>query len=184
MSLGYRKGIYSSQIDGPTLTSAAAATCLPATKPTLPANFFDTIGQVLLLRLFGRISCAVTTPGTARFDVRLGGTVVFDTLAIPLNIVAQTTIPFSLEVMMIMRAIGSAGNFFGLGEFKSRAIVGSPAAGSGPAGVELVPYNTAPVVGGNFDTEVSQQLDVFFTQTVATGSLTVHEAFLESPRWE
>ena len=184
MSLGYRKGLYSTQIDGPTLTAAAAATMLPATKPTLPANFFDMIGQVFFVRAYGRISCAITTPGTARFDLRLGGTVVFDTLAIPLNIVAQTTVPWELELMLTLRAIGSAANFMGMGRFSTRAIVGAAAAGTEGSTNEIVPYNTAPVVGGNFDSEVSQQLDAFFTQTVATGSMTLHQFVCESPRWE
>ncbi len=184
MSLGYRKGLYSTQIDGPTLTAAAAATCLPATKPTIPANFFDVIGQVLLVKAYGRISNAVTTPGTARFDLRLGGTVIFDSLAIPLNIVIQTTVPWELEIMLTLRAIGSAANFMGAGRFTSHAIVGAAAPGTEGATSEIIPYNTAPVVGGNFDSEVSQQIDMFFTQTVATGSMTLHQCFIESPRWE
>jgi hypothetical protein len=39
---------------------------------------------------------------------------------------------------------------------------------------------SAPAVGTGFDTTASQKLDVFFTQTVATGSLTVHNYILEA----
>jgi hypothetical protein len=184
MSLGYRKCLTATQIDGPTLTAAAAATCLPATKYTLPAAAFDTIGQVLWGRLTGRISCAVTTPGTARFDLRLGGTVVFDSLALNLNIVAKVNVHFSFEFMLTLRAVGSAANFIPWGKFESEAVIASPVPTVGGSGVLFVPYNTAPVVGGNFDSQVAQSLDVFFTQTVATGSLTVHQAVVEAPRWE
>lgn len=185
MSLGFRKGLISSQVDGPTLTAAATATCLAAAaKKTLPANFFDTIGQVLIARIFGRISCAVTTPGTARFDLRLGGTVVFDGLAVPLNIVAKANVPFELEIMMTLRAIGAAANFMGAGKFISEAVVGSPLPSVGGSGAILLPYNTAPAVGGNFDSTAAQQVDMQFTQNVGTGSMTVHQFLLESPVWE
>ncbi len=166
------------------LTAAAAATCLPATKATAPANYFDSLGQVFLGTITGRLSCAVTTPGTARFDVRLGGTVIFDSLAMNLNIVAKTSVHFEFKFLLILRAIGAAANFEQWGKFTSEALIGSPLPTVGGSGVVLVPYNTAPVVGGTFDSQVSQQVDVFFTQTVATGSLTVHQVLLESPRWE
>jgi len=185
MSLGYRKGIITAQIDGPTLTAAASATCLPAAaRRGLPANFFDAIEQTLLAKLTGRISCVVTTPGTARFDLRLGGTVIFDSLAIPLNIVAKVNVHFELDILLTLRAVGAAANFFGQGRFSSEAVIGSPLPSVGGSGMILLPYNTAPVVGGNFDSTIAQQLDCNFTQTVATGSLTVHQALFESHRWE
>lgn len=185
MSAGYSKLIYNTQIDGPAVTaSGTPSTVFPATLATLPPNFYDAIGQTLCGKIVGRISCAVTTPGTARFDVRLGGTVVFDGLAVPLNVVAQANVPFEFEFVLTLRAIGSAANFFGWGKLSTRALVGSPAAGTGPAGVELLPYNTQPVVGGNFNSAASNALDVFFTQTVGTGTMTVHQALIESHRWE
>jgi hypothetical protein len=184
MSLGYRKTLYVAQIEGPTLAAAAAATCLPATKPTLAAGAFDQIGQTLWGRLTGKISCAVTTPGTARFDVRLGGTVVFDSLAIPLNVVAKANVHFEFEFLLTLRAIGAAANFMQWGKFTSEAVIGSPLPTVGGSGVLLLPFNTAPVVGGNFDSQAAQSIDVFFTQTVATGSLNVEQAVFEAPRWE
>ncbi len=184
MSLGYRKTLYTAQTDGPTLTAAAAATCLPATKATLAAGAFDAIGQTLWGKLTGRISCAVTTPGTARFDVRLGGTVVFDGLAMNLNIVAKTSVHFAFEFLLTLRTIGSAANCMGWGKFESEAVIASPLPAVGGSGFFLLPLGTAPAVGGNFDSQAAQSLDVFFTQTVATGSLTVHQAVFEAPRWE
>jgi hypothetical protein len=184
MSFGYRKTIGVIHTDGPTLTAAAAATCLPATKSTIAAGAYDAEGQTLWGKLTGRISCVVTTPGTARFDVRLGGTVVFDSLAMPLNIVAKTNVHFEFEFLLTLRAIGSAANFEQWGKFTSEAVIGSPLPTVGGSGVLLVPYNTAPIVGGNFDSQAAQTLDMFYTQTVATGSLTVHQAVFEAPRWD
>ena len=74
-------------VDGPTLTAAAAATCIPANnKLTLPNNYFY-IGKMLRITASGRISSVITTPGTARFDVRIGGVIAFDSLAILLDTV-------------------------------------------------------------------------------------------------
>jgi len=174
--------ILSTYTDGPTLTAAAAASCLPTYAPTtLPAGYWQ-IGRQWRLTMRGRISCVVTTPGTARFDVRLGGVVAFDTLAMPLNIVAQTNVSWALDVLLTCRAVGSgtSANLIGQGFWHSPASINTaaPATGPGPGG-QMVPYNTAPAVGTGFNSQSALTLDIFFTQTVATGSMTVHQALIE-----
>ncbi len=173
----WQETLITSQVDGPTLTGAAAATCLPAAaKYTLPPNFFDTIGKKVKIWAAGRISSVITTPGTARFDIRLGGTVVFDSLAILLDTVAaHATMPWTLEINLTCRVIGAAANLMGVGVWSCEDILGTPASSPKGAIVAMLPWNTAPAVGSNFDATSSQQLDMFFTQTVATGSLTVHQ---------
>ena len=164
--------------DGPTLTAAARASCIPtANRIVLPNNFFY-IGRAIKVVLSGRISCAVTTPGTARFDICMGSagtTVVFDTLALNLNIVAKTTVPFALEVLLVCRAVGTGTSttFFSRGQFTSEAVIASPLPAVGGNGSLLVPVGT-PAVGAGMDNTAASALDVFFTQTVATGSMTVH----------
>jgi hypothetical protein len=165
--------------DGPALTAAAAASCLPQTVncPRLPfPGGLLKVNDILHLTASGRISCAVTTPGTARWDLRFGSTVIFDTLAIPLNVVAQTNVPWWLDVLLYARTVGAgtAATFFGMGTWSSGAGVGAAAPASGGGDVFVVPYNTAPVVGGGFDSTISNAIDFFFTQTVATGSMTLH----------
>lgn len=164
--------------DGPPLTAAAAASCIPTPqKFTLPSSFFS-VGKIMRITLMGRISCVVTTPGTARFDVRLGpagSIVVFDTGAMNLNVVAKVNVPFVMEIDLVCRAVG-AGTvtvFMGIGRFTSEAVVGSPLPTVGGNGTLIVPV-TAPAVGTGFDNTAANILDVFFTQTVATGSMTVH----------
>ena len=99
------------QGDGSALTAAAAASALPpAALYTLPANFFNRIGKRIRVLASGRISCVITTPGTARFDLRFGGTVVFDTLAMNLNVVAKTNVHWALDVILTCRAIGTSAN--------------------------------------------------------------------------
>lgn len=170
--------------DGPTLTAASAATCLPVTaKYTFAPNSIQQ-GTNLVVHAHGRISCVVTTPGTARFDVRLGGTVVFDTGAMNLNTTAQTTVPWRLIIDLTCRAGGSSGNFIGFSDFTSVAVVGSASVTTGGNGEFISSVSTgpggAPAVGGNVDLTASNTFDMFFTQTVATGSLTVHSLALWS----
>jgi len=166
-------------VDGPTLTAAAAATCIPtASRLILPNNYW-TIGKQWFVKMTGRISCAVTTPGTARLDFRTGpsGTIVaFDTGALNLNIVAKVTVPWFFEALITCRAVGSgtASNLFGLGMFQSEAIVGSPLPAAGGNGCLNCPVGT-PAVGTGFDNTAANAVDWFFTQTVATGSFTVHQ---------
>jgi hypothetical protein len=164
--------------DGPTLTAAARASCIPtANRIVLPNNFFY-IGRAIKIVMSGRISCAVTTPGTARFDICMGSagtTVVYDTLALNLNIVAKTTVPWYLEVLLVCRAVGTGTSttFFPRGQFTSEAVIGSALPAAGGNGSLLAPV-AAPAVGAGMDNTAASALDVFFTQTVATGSLTVH----------
>ena len=164
--------------DGPTLTAAARASCIPtANRVTLPNNFFY-IGRAIKFLLNGRISCVITTPGTARYDICMGAagtTIVFDTLALNLNIVAKTTVPWFVEALLVCRAVGSgtATTFFPRGQFTSEAVVGSPLPTVGGNGSLLAPVGT-PAVGAGMDNTAASILDVFFTQTVATGSMTVH----------
>ena len=170
--------IVMSATDGPTATAAARASCIPtANRIVLPNNFFY-IGRAMKVLMSGRISCAVTTPGTARYDICMGSagtTVVYDTLAMNLNIVAKTTVPWFFECLLVCRAVGATTTttFFPRGQWTSEALIASPVNTAGGNGSLLVPVG-APAVGAGMDNTAASALDVFFTQTVATGSHTVH----------
>jgi hypothetical protein len=174
--------IASAYTDGPTLTAAATASCLPTYVPTtLPAGYWQ-IGRIWKLIASGRVSVVVTTPGTLRWDLRMGAVTVFDTLAMPGNIVAKVNVSWYLEVLLTCRSVGSgtSATLIGQGFFLSEAniLVPLPATGPGPGG-QLVPYNTAPVVGTGFDSTAANALDFRFTQTAATGSMTMHQFIIE-----
>jgi hypothetical protein len=162
-------------VAGAPVTAAAATTLLPAAaKKGLPANFFDRIGQRIKIEAAGSISSLITTPGTARFDVRLGGTVVFDGQAILLDsVAAHSNVGWELEINLTLRAIGTAGNFYGTAKWTCEDILGVPATAPKGVLVAMLPWNATPGVGGNFDTTTTQVADLFFTQTVATGSITL-----------
>ena len=80
--------LVNSIVDGTANTTGAAASCIPPdAKITLPNNYWR-IGRMLRVTAHGRISSVITTPGTARFDIRIGAVVAFDSLAILLDTVA------------------------------------------------------------------------------------------------
>jgi hypothetical protein len=175
--------------DGTALTAAASASLFQGTTGsnaicTLPPDFFY-LNRVIRTVTTGRISCVVTTPGTARFALQFGGSIsVFDSLAINLNIVAKTNVHWTLELSLICASLGSgtAATLFPLDcRFTSEAVVGSPLPTAGGSGVLLLPYNTAPAVGAGFDSTAAQKVDLIFTQTVATGSVTMHTHTVYAP---
>ncbi len=179
----WQETIVSAQSDGSPITAASATSCIPAhAKITLPNNFFY-VGRMLRIRASGRISSVITTPGTARFDVRLGSVVAFDGLAVLLDTVAaHTNVGWLLEILLTCRAVGSgtATNLMGQGLWTCEDILGVPA--TAPKGVlsAILPWNSAPAVGTGFDNTVANTLDLFFTQTVTTGSMTLHQYLVES----
>jgi hypothetical protein len=168
--------------DGPTLTAAAAASCIPTyLLGTINSGYWQ-VGRTWGIVCAGRVSCAVTTPGTFRLDLRMGAVTVFDTLALPLNIVAQTTVPWAAEFVLTCRSVGSgtAATLFGMGRIRSTAFLNTAAVATGPwTGAITVPYNTAPVVGTGFDSTIANAMDFRFTQTAATGSFTMHQFVIE-----
>lgn len=177
MAAGYPSVLSMAAADGPTLTAAASATMLPVTaKFTFPPNAFVQPSGLWIVAS-GRISNAVTTPGTARIDVRLGGTVIYDTGALTLNQVVKTTLPWFFHCQITCRAIGAAGNFMGLGTFEAESIVGSPLPTVGGSGGLVTPTGVT-AVGSNVDLTVANAFDMNFTQTVATGSFTCHQLWL------
>jgi hypothetical protein len=187
-SNSWRQSLFTEQAAGPTLTAAAAASMLVAASPlagqnrfTIPANTFK-VGDVLRITATGILSCVVTTPGTFRFDVRFGSTVVFDSTAIPLNIVAQTSIPWWVDIMLSIRSIGAttAATLWGTGVLISPTTINVPAQATGPGpGGNILPYNSIPAISTGFDSTIANVFDSFFTQTVATGSFTCEQYMLE-----
>lgn len=178
----WQETLITAQVDGGTLTSAAAASALPAAaKYTLPANFFA-IGKQLLVKASGILSTVVTTPGTLRFDVRFGSTVVADSLAIALvtgN--AYTSVNWELELQLTCRGIGTAATLMVGGWLSAPNVLGGANAAMPIGGVVAnLPWNSGSAVGTSFDSTATQQVDFFFTQTAGTGSMTLKQYALIS----
>jgi hypothetical protein len=186
MASGYWSPLAVATLDGPTLSTAAttSASCLPTTAYyTFPPNALQ-LGSMLRVTAQGRISNVVTTPGTARLAIMLGGTAIFDSGALALNAVAKTTLPWWFDALLTCRVQGASGQFFGFGRLHSEAIVGSGLASAGGGGSLLSSVSggpeTAPALGTATNLTVANLFDCFFTQTVTTGSFTVHNFVMES----
>jgi hypothetical protein len=132
---------------------------------------------VLHLKAGGRISSLITTPGTARFDLSagVGGTAIMDSLAILLDTVqAHTNVGWMLDMEGEVRAVGSTANIMWQGRWTCEDLLGTPATPPKGSLTAVLPWNSAPAAGSNFDHSVANILDFNFTQTVATGSVTLH----------
>jgi hypothetical protein len=174
------------QTDGPAVTNTTPLSLLGVAagnlKPVIPAGALDKIGKVLRVRAYGRVGTVVTTPGTLTLDLRLGSVVVANGGAMALNVVAKTNVPWALEWMLTLRAVGggTTANFMHQGTWTSEAVIGSPAPAAGGAGTHLLP-NATPAVGTGFDSTAAQTFDMFATWSVnnAANTLTLHQLILE-----
>lgn len=171
--------------DGTALANSTTATSIiPASaKFVVPAGFVNFVGKTFRVTAKGRISNIVTTPGTLTLDFRLSNTVVFNGGAMQINAVAKTNVTWWFEAEIVCRAIGSTGNFLGIGQFTSEAVVGAGtgAAGSTGNGTLNCPA-TAPAVGNNVDLTTALTADLFATWSIANSgnSIQVHNYKLES----
>lgn len=176
--------------DGPTLQQSGAASCIPRTcAVTLPAGYFA-LGRKFHLSMAGKLSTAVLdasgafdeSPGSARFDLRLNGTVVWDTGAIVLNPLARAVnLPWSLTALIDCVSVGvdAATTFRGAGTFACAAITGAPASQPRASAIAALPWGTPPAAGLGVNAFTPLSVDVFFTQTSARGSLTVSQYAIE-----
>lgn len=85
---------------------------------TLPFSLAATTGG-LRITARGKFSNAVTTPGSVTFRLRYGGvagTLLAQTSAIALNIVAQSDIMWGLSIDLVTRLSGASGSVLAMGE--------------------------------------------------------------------
>lgn len=164
--------------DGPLLSAANRGSAVPThARAVLPNNFFY-VGRRIRFTVSGRITCVVTTPGTARWDICMGSagtTVVFDTGAINLNVVGKIAFAWQLYVELTCVSVGaSTGTTFWPNAWAaSEAFVGAPTAATGGNTFLNLPVGT-PAAGAGMDNTAASAIDLFYTQTVGTGSQTVH----------
>lgn len=150
---------------GTAIASSTTETSLLAgsdvAQETLWASYFDRLSKSMRIKIGGRMSTVVTTPGTLNLYVRFGSIDVWDSGAMPLNIVAKTNVPWELEVELfaVTKGATTTATLKGVGRFTSEAYIGAAAATAGGNGVILLPYNTAPAAGAGFDSTSAQLLD-------------------------
>jgi hypothetical protein len=171
----------STQADGLTLAnSAQPRTLLPShARTVLPPNYFGQLGGVIALRAHGRVSIiapGATAPGTLTLKLQLvdsAGTRAdaFTSGEMAINVVSTIAdAPWILDATCCVRVVGQTASLFSFGAWTSHAVIGAPAVGSGGAGVQILPYATAPAVGTTFDATLAQRIDLVARWTVASAS--------------
>lgn len=168
--------------DGATLTAAAAASATPAqARATLEAGYMDFVGKMLRITASGKQSVAITTPGTIAWSVRFGGTTVWDGLAMVMDTAGYTNVGWWLTLLLRVSVIGAAAQLVGQAVYSSPVLAGNPATPPKGSLTALLPWNTAPGTAGTaFDGQVSQLVDLFYTPSLGTASMTLHEYLLEA----
>jgi hypothetical protein len=118
-----------------------------------------------MCRVKGGISNIVTTPGTITFQIMFGSIVVWSSGAIQLNATAHTTLPFSLEVDLVVQLLnttvgGAIAKMMGIGVLTGVMFTKTAGQtdGANSESVITVPV-TAPALGAAFDSTIGQTMD-------------------------
>ena len=183
-AFSYQETLISIVADGTALTAAARASLtqnITGARITLAPNFFK-VGSMLKVAAQGRISVA-STPGTGRFDLAFNTTANCDSTAITFASAATTNAPWWLEILGTCRTIGSgtAATIFWFGTFTSLCVNGS----SNNAATAIFTHGVAPnsgatAVGAGFDSTAAIPLDLYWTPSLATASITLQQYKVES----
>lgn len=178
----WEETLYTTINDGAAVTAAAEATLVPIY--TLPANYLYP-GRTMKWTVMGRLSSAITTPGTFTFKLSysatgLGAVAVLTSGAFaPDPTAAATNLTFMAEFWAVCRASGTSGSLMGWGRIDwpdyddatTTTIVGN-------LGMIVAPVS-APAVA-TVDTTVARSLNPTYTPSLATASMTCHAAILEA----
>jgi hypothetical protein len=174
--------LYVPLADGATVTAAAEALFFPIF--TLPANYLYP-GRLMKWTVMGRLSSAITTPGT--FTLRLaysatglGAVVVCASGAFaPDPTAAATNLTFMSTWWCVCRSSGTAGTVMGWGKTEwTDYDDASLAALVANMGMDMSPQS-APATAA-VDTTVARALSPTYQPSVATASMTAHAGFLEA----
>lgn len=153
--------------NGPTLTAAAEA--LLVADISIPP-FYMMVGRLLCVRLFGKASNAVTTPGTLTLRIRWGGlagVVLVASAAMTQNVIVQTDKTWFAEADIRCDTEGSTGTFVTAG----RIVRGNQAAA---AVADITPdmWPAASLAPVTVDTTVAKLLSITAQPSLTTASIT------------
>jgi hypothetical protein len=147
---------------------------------TIPA-FYMNDGRYLRYTAWGTYSNVVTTPGTLQFTLRMGGvagTLIAQSAAISLNIVAQTNDIWNLIIDLVARGNGTATPILAIGNVRLAAQL---AANNNQDNFMSSGGATVPATV-NIDTTANQALSLTakFSVNTATTQLTGFARTIES----
>lgn len=159
--------IYEQVGSGPTLTAAAEA--LLVSDVSIPPAYM-VAKRILCVRIFGKASNAVTTPGTLTLRIRWGGlagVVLVASNAMTQNVIVQTDKTWFAEADIQCLTEGATGTFLTCG----RIVRGNQAAA---AVADMVPdmWPAASLAPVTVDTTILKLLSITAQPSLATASIT------------
>lgn len=167
-----REPCIGSDITGVTLSTTDKALYPASNFPVLGGQYFARIGKKLRIRLFGRITTALT-PGNGTFGVYYGtgadanGVLLASSAAMTL-IASQTNLSWEATVNVHCRSIGSTGTLFVTGAWEMNAAVVAAQNGLIPA--------SAATVSGSCDLTAALIISVQFKRSGNTvETMQVHD---------
>jgi hypothetical protein len=186
---GWQETLATAQAAGTALASfTTAVSAIPsASRRTISPDYWK-LGTVIQVRATGGVSNVVTAQPTFTFEFRLGPTsniVAFTTGALLTSTTAHTLLPWWLDIMMTVRALGSgtSANLMGQAQISGRAFIdaGATADITTLGHPILLGPETAPAVGTGFDSTVANVADLFVACSVsnAANAITCHQYSLE-----
>lgn len=176
----WEETLYAIIADGTAVTAAAETIMVP--NFTLPANYLVP-GRTMRYTLFFRVSTVITTPGTITQRLRYGGvagTVLAASGAYAADsTAASTNLTGYTEYWFTTRSAGATGTVMCVGRtFLNDVDDASAATIVANLAMHVIPVS-APATA-TVDTTAASALSPTWTQTAATGTMTVHLAVLES----
>ncbi len=174
---GWREVLSTTVADGTAVTAAATETIL-VPDYSIPAGYLDQ-GRTLKYSLFGRMSSAITTPGTFTFRLRWGGAagvVLAASGAIaPDTAAAATNVAWTMQFYMVCRSIGTSGTAMAWGMGWLNDVIATTAGLS----AQMAVFPDAAAVA-TIDTTIAKALSPTVTNSLGTASVQCHHALLES----
>lgn len=172
--------LYVPLADGAAVTAAAEATMFPIF--TLPANYLYP-GRLMYWVVMGRLSTAITTPGTITMRLvysatGLGAVVVAASGAFaPDPTAAASNLTFMVEWWSVCRSVGTAGTAMGWGKMEwhdyDNATIDTLIANMA---MDMAP-TSAPATAA-IDTTVARALNPSYQPSASTASMTAHAGYL------
>lgn len=159
--------VYEQVGNGPTLTAAAEA--LLVQDLTFQPQYM-VARRIIGLRLFGKASNAVTTPGTLTIRVRWGGlagTVLMASAALTQNVIVQTDKTWVADIDIQCITDGATGTFLTCGKMSRGNQAAAAVADITPD--LLPPASLAPVT---VDTTILKLLSITAQPSLGTASIT------------
>jgi hypothetical protein len=179
----WRETLYSTVADGTAVTAAAETILVPDF--TLPANYMYQ-GRTLKYTMFGRISSAITTPGTFIFRLRWGGVggvaLATSGTLVPDPTAAATNLAWKAEFYVVCRSIGTSGTAMSWGSMWMNDIDDGAAAVANLTTAlnnQMLAFPDAAATA-TIDTTTAKALSPTVTPSLGTGSVTCHHALLET----